>query len=47
MARPSKASNLEVDPVPVVVFHGFIIDDVNDGNDKSFWVLFDALQQRS
>ena len=47
VSGPGESSDLEVDPVTVVVLHGLVVDDVDDGNDEGLPVVLDSLQERS
>ena len=46
VSRPGEPSDLEVNSVSVVVLHGLVVDDVDDGHDEGLAVVFDTLQQR-
>ena len=46
MAGPGESPDLEVDAVAVVVLHGLVVDDVDDGDDEGLGLLLDPVQQR-
>lgn len=45
MARPGEPSDLEVDPVSIVVLQGFVINNVDNGNDEAVGLVLDPLQK--
>ncbi len=42
---PGEAADLEVGAVPVVVLHGAVVDDVDDGDDEGAGLVLGPLEE--